>query len=144
MRLRVVLPAVAHRTVVRYFFLAVAIVCLGLYGYAYLERVVYQAYESREFDRTLDRSAAAVAVHQIDPGSPIGARRKRRIVRGSSLRLRSSDDSRFHDCICLRWCVKASTETRYSSPWATFLRRHCPGKPETSAWRATATRSFAG
>ncbi len=56
MRLRMIIPATAHRTVIRYFFLAVAIVCLGLYGYAYLERVLYQAYESREFDRTPDRS----------------------------------------------------------------------------------------
>lgn len=71
MRLRVVLSSVAHRTVARYFFLALAIVCLGLYGYAYLERVVYQAWESREFDRTLERSAATVA-STSDPGSPIG------------------------------------------------------------------------
>lgn len=38
-------------TVVRYSLLAVAIVCLGRYGYAYLERSMYQAYEGREFDR---------------------------------------------------------------------------------------------
>ena len=53
---------------VRYFFLAVAIACLGLYSYAYLERVLYQTYESREFDRTPDRSAAVVAsmTHHAD------------------------------------------------------------------------------
>ena len=55
MRLRMIIPANAARTAVRYFFLAIAVVCLGLYGYAYLERVLYQTYESREFDRTPDR-----------------------------------------------------------------------------------------
>ena len=50
MRLRVIIPAITLRTVVRYFFLALAIACFGLYGYAYLERVLYQAQESREFD----------------------------------------------------------------------------------------------
>jgi sortase A len=53
---------------VRYLFLALAMACLGLYSYAYLERAVYQTYASREFDRsrefnrTLDRGVAAVAV----------------------------------------------------------------------------------
>ena len=61
MRLRMILPAAAYRTMLRYFFLGLAIVCLGLYSYVYLERVLYQAYESREFDRTLERSAAALA-----------------------------------------------------------------------------------
>lgn len=59
MRLRIIIPATAPLIVVRYFFLALAIACLGLYGYAYLERFLYQTYESREFDRTPDRSAAA-------------------------------------------------------------------------------------
>jgi len=73
MRLRIMIPAIAHRTVVRYFFLAVAIVCLGFYGYAYLERVLYQAYESREFDRMPDRGAAAVAASydQITPSGRV-------------------------------------------------------------------------
>jgi len=61
MRLRIVIPATAPRTMVRYFFLALGIACLGVYSYAYLERVLYQTYESREFDRTPVRSAAAVA-----------------------------------------------------------------------------------
>jgi sortase A len=39
-------------------FLILAIVCLGLYGYTYIERVVYQAYESRLFDRAADSRAA--------------------------------------------------------------------------------------
>lgn len=52
---------------VRYLCLALAIACLGLYSGAYVERVLYQTYESREFDRTLNpggpngNSPAAVA-----------------------------------------------------------------------------------
>jgi sortase A len=54
---------------IRYFFLTLAIGCLGLYSYSYLERVTYQAWESRQFDRTLERTADAArprgpAVHQ--------------------------------------------------------------------------------
>lgn len=64
MRLRIILSPVRRRTAVRYFFLALAIACLGLYGYAYLERVLYQTYESREFDRTLERNAAAVTAYE--------------------------------------------------------------------------------
>jgi len=78
-RLRIVLTSVAHRTVVRYFFLAIAITCLGIYGNVYLERVLFQTHESREFDRTLDRSAAVVAAsdHQITPsGRVVRASRK--------------------------------------------------------------------
>ncbi|MBZ5626950.1 MAG: class D sortase [Acidobacteriia bacterium] len=52
---------IAPRTLVRCFFLVVAIVCLGLYSYEYVERVLYQTYESRAFDGTLDRAAAVVA-----------------------------------------------------------------------------------
>jgi sortase A len=61
MRLRIIVAATALRTVVRYFFLAVAIACLGFYGYAHFERVVDQTYESREFDRAPDRIAAVSA-----------------------------------------------------------------------------------
>jgi sortase A len=57
-RIRIIIPATAPRTVVRYFFLAVAIACLGICSYTYLGRVVYQTYESREFERTLDPTAA--------------------------------------------------------------------------------------
>jgi sortase A len=52
---------------VRYLCLALAITCLGLYSGAYVERVLYQTYESREFDRTMNlggpngNSPAAVA-----------------------------------------------------------------------------------
>ena len=49
----------------QYFLLAIAIVCLGFYGYSYLERVLYQTYESREFDRTPDRMAVAVDASRI-------------------------------------------------------------------------------
>ena len=55
----------------RYFFLALGIACLGLYGYVYLERVLYQTYESREFDRTSDRSAAAFVAYD-GTSTPIG------------------------------------------------------------------------
>jgi sortase A len=63
MRLRIVLTKTARWIVVRYFFLALAIACLGLYSLAYLERVLYQARESREFDLTADRSAVVVAAN---------------------------------------------------------------------------------
>jgi len=71
MRLRMIVSAKAPRIALRYCFLTLAIVCLGLYGYAYLERVVYQSYESREFDRRADRNAAPVAVSR-GPVVPIG------------------------------------------------------------------------
>ncbi len=68
MRLRIALPSVACRARVRYFFLAVAIACLGFYSYAYFERVLYQTYESREFDQALERRVAvAVPNHQTRP-----------------------------------------------------------------------------
>jgi len=62
MRLRIIIPKTAPRAVVRYFFLTLAVGCLGIYSYAYLERFLYQAYESRQFDRAADRSEVAVAV----------------------------------------------------------------------------------
>jgi len=79
-RLRITLPAAAHRTMARYFFLALAIACLGLYGFAYLERVLYQTWENREFDRTLQRRVAAVAAvaAATNQSRPIG-----RVVRTS-------------------------------------------------------------
>jgi sortase A len=46
--------------VVRYCFLVLAIACLGLYSYTYLERVIYQANESREFDRMAGQGTAAL------------------------------------------------------------------------------------
>lgn len=59
MRLRIVLLPAARWAMLRYFFLAVAVACLGLYSYSYLERWTYQAWESRQFDRTLERAADA-------------------------------------------------------------------------------------
>ncbi|MGA2589115.1 MAG: class D sortase [Bryobacteraceae bacterium] len=79
MRLRVIIPKTAPRAVARYFFLTLAIACLGVYSYAYLERALYQIYESREFDRTADRSAVAAAAssHRIAPiGDVVRASRK--------------------------------------------------------------------
>ena len=86
MRLRIVIPTSACRTVVRYFFLALAVVCLGTYGYAYLERVLYQTYESREFDRAPGRSVPAFVVSdgKIVPVSHVG-RSSRQSVSSSRL-----------------------------------------------------------
>ena len=72
MRLRLIIPATAPRTVARCFFLVVAIVCLGIYGYAYLERTLYQTYASRAFDQTADRAAAEPASN--DKIAPVGRR----------------------------------------------------------------------
>jgi LPXTG-site transpeptidase (sortase) family protein len=55
-----------------YFFLVVAMACLGLYGYSYFARVLYQTYESWSFDRTLDRSASVVAGSNVE-ASPVGS-----------------------------------------------------------------------
>lgn len=72
MKLRMILAPIAPRTLVRYCFLALAIVCLGLYGYQYVERVLYQAYESRQFDRTLDLGTAAVITANHTPAARAG------------------------------------------------------------------------
>jgi sortase A len=37
----------------------VALGCLGTYGYAYVDRILYQARESREFERSLRRASTA-------------------------------------------------------------------------------------
>ncbi len=50
-----------HWSPSQYFFLILAAVCLGFYGYAYLERVLYQTYESWSFDRAPSRTAFAVS-----------------------------------------------------------------------------------
>lgn len=84
MRLRVIIRTTGPRTAVRYFFLAVAIVCLGIYSYAYLERVVYQTYESREFDRTAHRGAAVFVAPNVET-TPTG-----HVVRTSRKSVRSS------------------------------------------------------
>jgi sortase A len=71
MRLHFKPPAGFLRTLVRYCFLALASVCLALYSGTYLERVLYQSYESREFDRTPHADAAVLAA-SIDLARPIG------------------------------------------------------------------------
>ncbi len=75
MRLRIVLPPAARWIMLRYFFLAVAVGCLGLYSYSYLERVMYQAWESRQFDRTLERTAdaASPAGHAVRQSPKVSA-----------------------------------------------------------------------
>jgi sortase A len=72
------------RTVARYSFLACAIGCLGLYGYAYVERVLYQTYESRGFDRTRDHRNT-VDVASDDLAVPKG-RSNRKTVASSRVR----------------------------------------------------------
>jgi sortase A len=75
MRLRIILPATAPRAAARCFFLALAIVCLGLYSYEYVERALYQTYESRGFDRTLHRGTAGVVASRFSQGSVSPSRR---------------------------------------------------------------------
>ena len=77
MRLRVIVPARAYRAIGRYWLLIVAVICLGLYGGAFLERVLYQTYEGWEFDRAQDRRTAAAPVSS-DPMAPVG-----RVLRAS-------------------------------------------------------------
>lgn len=77
--MRVLIPnqATTWRTAVRYCFLAVAIACLGLYGYAYLERVLYQTWESREFDRAAHRNRPVGVAASDDQTRPIGRKARR-------------------------------------------------------------------
>ncbi len=59
-----ILQPIAPLTVVRNSFLALAVVCLGIYSYEFGERFLYQAYESREFDQSLEsRPASVTAAH---------------------------------------------------------------------------------
>jgi sortase A len=44
----------------QYAFVMLATICLGIYGYAYLERILYQTYEGWSFDRTTARSTSPV------------------------------------------------------------------------------------
>jgi sortase A len=69
MKVRMIVAPIVPRTLVQYFFLAVAIVCLGLYGYQYGERALYQTYESREFDQTLESRVATVTVANHKPAA---------------------------------------------------------------------------
>lgn len=97
MKLHILLPAGFFRTLVRYCFLAIASVCLALYSYTYLERVQFQNYESREFDRMRD---AAVLAASVDPVKPIG-----RIV-GTSRKLWPSSNSPSSVAVIGRLSVK--------------------------------------
>ena len=65
-------------TASQYLFLILAIVSLGLYGYTYMERVVYQAYESRLFDRAAGSRASVTGSNpETTPtGSVVQAARK--------------------------------------------------------------------
>lgn len=61
MTLRVTFPATALRIVGRYWLLCVAVVCLGLYSFAFLERALFQTYQGWIFDRTEARRGVAAA-----------------------------------------------------------------------------------
>jgi sortase A len=50
-----------HWSPSHYFFLILAIASLGLYGYAYIARTLYQTYESWSFDQATDRGNVSVA-----------------------------------------------------------------------------------
>lgn len=69
MKIRLIVRATGPRTVARYGFLSLAIACLGFYGYMSIERVVYQTYESRIFDRTPVRAVERLAAD--DKGTSI-------------------------------------------------------------------------
>jgi sortase A len=45
----------------QYAFVMLATICLGIYGYVYLERILYQTYEGWSFDRTTARSPSPFA-----------------------------------------------------------------------------------
>lgn len=69
MNLRSIVRNLTPRTLVRYFFLACGIACLGLYAYAYVERALYQTYESRGFDRTREREPVVASAEITAPMS---------------------------------------------------------------------------
>jgi sortase A len=69
MRVRLKLRATAPWTVARYGCLALAIACLGFYGYVTIERKIYQTYESRAFDRAPARDIAALAADDRTPST---------------------------------------------------------------------------
>jgi len=77
MMLRIIIAREAPRTVARGFLLGVAMVCLGLCGYDYIGRSLYQTSESREFDRTLAvatarGTAAVMPLQRPTPSAVIG------------------------------------------------------------------------
>lgn len=60
-------PLKRHWSLGQYVFLILAAVCLGFYGYEYLERVLYQTYERWSFDRAAARTASAVGTNDTAP-----------------------------------------------------------------------------
>jgi sortase A len=86
MKLRILIPAIAARTVVRYLLLTVGITCLAIYGYTWFVRELSQSYDSREFDRTPKSVAVVAADGDITPiASPVGHPSRR--ADGASRRL---------------------------------------------------------
>jgi sortase A len=73
MRLRITIPANAPRTALAHFFLALAIICLGYYGYDQVERATYQSQESHEFDRMMDQTTPPIAPRQASTAVARGA-----------------------------------------------------------------------
>jgi sortase A len=57
-------------TAIQCLFLILAIACLGLYGYTYIERVVYQAYESRLVDNAVGGVASVVPAARESAPAP--------------------------------------------------------------------------
>jgi len=56
-----------------YFFLIIAMVCLGFYGYEYFERAIYQTYEAWSFDQDAARRTASppAAHHNVLPDADV-------------------------------------------------------------------------
>lgn len=141
MRLRTILPAMNRRSAVRVFLLAVAISCLGFYAYASLRRLAYQTYESRLFDRIPDRSSASLAP-SIESTGPTGRKAVSSSRRPSQTALIGRlSIPRLHLSAMVREGIDWNTlEMAIGHIPSTAL----PGRPATSAWPATARRSFAG
>ena len=70
MTLRIIVAPVGARAVVRGFCLALAITCLGLYGYDYVGRALYQSTEGREFDGMVAAASNRPVVVQLQRPSP--------------------------------------------------------------------------
>jgi LPXTG-site transpeptidase (sortase) family protein len=69
MKLGNIVAPTSGRAVARYFFLGAGVICLGLYGYEYAERTLYQAYESGQLDRTLRNRGVATATVALRPAA---------------------------------------------------------------------------
>lgn len=62
-----VTPPKRHWSLGQCVFLILATICLGLYGYEYLARVLYQTYEGWSFDRAAARTASPVTTNDKVP-----------------------------------------------------------------------------